>query len=149
MKNSSALGPRAVRSSTGVVAAPQAVKKHVMTASTPSRSSRLMTPSLYTGYTGSLAGPSYQGGLEHDPAVDHPGGSAEQPGQGRLHLGRLRELAQHVDQPAHGADEIALVAPEGLLHDGGPVVLAGGPAEHRGHEAGGDRDRHRELVAAL
>src|SRR5215470_8230118 len=146
MKNSSALGPRLVRSSTGVVAAPQAVKKLVKVASTPRRTCRLMTPSLYTAPP---ARPSNQGGLEHDPAVDHARGPAEQPGQGRLDLGRFRELAQDVDQPPHGADEIALVAAEGLLHDRGPVVLAGGPAEHRGHEAGGDRDRHRELVAAL
>src|SRR5262245_62432973 len=60
---------------------------------------------------------SDEGGFQHDAAVHHAGGAAEQGGQRLGHLGGLAELAQEVDEPAHGPDQVALVAAERLLDD--------------------------------
>src|SRR5438552_1847506 len=59
------------------------------------------------------------------------------------------ELAQEVDEPAHGADEIALLAAERGLHDAGPVVVTRGPAVDGRHEPGLHADGHGQVARAL
>src|SRR5262249_35574745 len=61
----------------------------------------------------------------------------------------LGELPQQVDQPPHRPHEVALVTAEGLRNDPRPVVVTGGPAEHRGHEARMHADGHAEMPRAL
>src|SRR5256885_15991306 len=86
---------------------------------------------------------------EDDAAVDHAGRLEEQPRRRPRNLRALAELTQHVDEPAHGADEVAFVAAERFLDDPGPVVVPRGPAEHRRHEAGMHGDRHRQMALTL
>src|SRR5439155_701369 len=52
-------------------------------------------------------------------------------------------------EPAHGADQIALVAAERLLDDRPPVVLAAGPAVDGRHEPRVHRQGYPEVVRPL
>src|SRR5205823_6218480 len=92
---------------------------------------------------------SYQGRLQDDAPIDDPCDLRQEAARLDGHLGTLGELAQEVDEPAHRADQITLVAAEGLLDDPEPVVLTGGPAEDGGHEPSVDAQRHLEVALAL
>src|SRR5262245_51955157 len=92
---------------------------------------------------------SHQGGLQHDPPVDDARSLGEETPQLGPHLRRLAELPEQVDEPAHGADEVALVTAEGRLHDARPVILPRGPPEHGGREPGIDLDAHAEAMRPL
>src|SRR2546425_898526 len=56
---------------------------------------------------------------------------------------------QEVDEPAHRADQVALVATERLLDDRPPVVLPAGPAVDGRHEPRVDGQRHPEVARPL
>src|SRR6185295_2906145 len=92
---------------------------------------------------------SNQRALEDDAAVDGAGGLRQQPGGDHRDLRAVGQLAQQVDQPPHGPDQIALVAPERTVHDAGPVVVAGGPAMDGRHEPRLDADRHAQVPPPL
>src|SRR6267143_3603070 len=83
------------------------------------------------------------------PIFDDPRDLRQEAARLDGHLGTLGELAEEVDEPAHRADQVALVAAEGLPHDPRPVVLAGGPAEDRGHEPAVDAHRHLKPALTL
>src|SRR5262245_48244860 len=92
---------------------------------------------------------SHQGGLKHDSPVDDARGLGEKTPSLAAALRRLAELPEQVDEPAHGADQVALVTAEGRLHDARPVVLSRGPSEHGGGEPGIDLDAHAEPMRPL
>src|SRR5712692_1279646 len=142
-KNSSADGPWDVRCSTGADLQP-ATRIRALTSST----TRHLTRTAYQ------VGPadrirSDERGLENDAAVDHPSRLQQETRRRPGNLRALAELTEEIDEPAHGTDQVALVATERFLDDGGPVVVARGPAEHRRHESGMDGDRHRQVALVL
>ena len=71
------------------------------------------------GFGGPYRGPPFSNerALEDDAAVDHARGLAQQPRRLDRHVRPLGELAQQIDQPAHRAHEVALVAAERLADD--------------------------------
>src|SRR5262245_23174913 len=108
-----------------------------------------MASSIADGRLGAGTSWSNERAFQHDAAVDGARSLRQQPDRHHGHLRAVGQLAQQVDQPAHGADEIALVAAERAVHDAGPIVVARGPAIDGRHESRLDADRHAEVPAPL
>ncbi len=90
-------------------------------------------------------GRSDQGGFQHDAAVHHPRRAREQGGDG---LGRPRAPPRAGAGDRSSRRMARIRSPSWPPNDSStmarPVVVARRPAEHRGHEAGGEVHRHAE-----
>src|SRR5262245_41118540 len=149
----SEVGPCGVRCSTPGCTARHPLTANATTTANPTLDSHArrfsMASSIAEAPLEARTSSSNERALEHDAAVDGAGGLRQQPGRDNRHLRTVRQLAQQVDQPAHGADQIALVAPERAVYDAGPVVLARGPAIDGRHEPRLNADRHAQVPPPL